>query len=146
MDIWQSIPGMLFRFVLILWKKMLSLRAGGTSFDPEIKGQDGRTYLVFLNLQPGYDEVVFTRLQAKGCDIADAKAVQGDSIIPDYVPKGEWTHDAIPLRIVVPPKSRGEPVASYPVMIRPRSEVDHVKFVLTGGILNRLSATRTLLD
>ena len=70
MDIWQSIPGMLFRFVLILWKKMLSLRAGGTSFDPEIKGQDGRTYLVFLNLRPGYDEVVFTRLQAKGCDIA----------------------------------------------------------------------------
>ena len=31
MDIWQSIPGMLLRVLLILKKNMLSLRAGGTS-------------------------------------------------------------------------------------------------------------------
>ena len=146
MEILRSIPGMLIRLILNLWKKMLSLRAGGTSFDPEVIDKKNRTFLVFLNIEPGYDEVVFTRLQARGCDLADAKEVGGKFGIPDYEPIGEWSPDEFPLRIVVPPKSRGRSVQPFPVMIRPRKDVDHVKFVLTGGILNRLSAKRTLLD
>ena len=146
MDILQSIPGMLLRLILKLWKKMLSLRAGGTSFDPEVVEKDNRTFLVTLNIEPGYDEVVFTRLQVKGFDIADTKLVDGKFGMTDHVPSGEWVSDDFPLRIVVPPKSRGDKAPEVAVMIRPRSEVDHVKFVLTGGILNRLSAKRTLLD
>lgn len=146
MDIWQSIPGMLLRVLLILKKNMLSLRAGGTSFDPEVVEKENRTFLVHLNIEPGYDEVVFTRLQAKGFDIADTKLVDGMLGLSKYAPTGEWMSDVFPLRIVVPPKSRGDEAPDVSVMIRPRSDVDHVKIVLTGGILNRLSAKRTLLD
>lgn len=146
MEIVQSIPGMLFRLILNLWKKMLSLRAGGTTFDPEIIDQKGRDFLVFLNIEPGYDEVVFTRLQVKGCDLADTETTPGQLGIDDYFPTGEWLHDEYPLRIVVPPKSRKKTFQPIPIMIRPRSDVENVTFVLTGGILNRLSAKRTLRD
>lgn len=145
MEIWQSIPGMLLRLFLMLKNKMLSLRAGGASFDPEIVEKDDRTFLVHLNIEPGYDEVVFTKLQAKGCDISGTKLVDGKFGLIDHVPSGEWSSDVFPLRIVVPPKSRGEGAPEVTVVIRPRSDVDHVKFVITGGILNRLSAERTLL-
>ena len=146
MEIVQSIPGMLFRLILNLWKKMLSLRAGGTTFDPEVVDHKDGNFLVFLNIEPGYDEVVFKRLQVKGCDLADTETLLLTYGIVDYIPKGEWRHDEFPLRIVVPPKTRKKTFPPIPIMIRPRTDVENVTFVLTGGILNRLSATRTLLD
>lgn len=146
MEILQSIPGMLFRLILNLWKKMLSLRAGGTTFDPEVVDHKDGNFLVFLNIEPGYDEVVFKRLQVKGCDLADTDTTPGQLGIDEYFPTGEWLHDEFPLRIVVPPKSRKKTFPPIPIMIRPRTDVENVTFVLTGGILNRLSAKRTLRD
>lgn len=140
----QSIPGMLARLFLLLWKKMLSLRASGSSFDPEIIEQQGDEFVVILHIYPGSDEVVFTRLSAKGFDVAPASVTHNSYGLFEFHRDGEWTKDEQQVRIVMPPKSRNESKKDVAVMIRPRAAAEHVKFVLSGGFMNRLTAKRVL--
>lgn len=140
----QSIPGMLARLFLLLWKKMLSLRASGSSFDPEIIEQKGDEYVVILHIFPGSDEVVFTSLSAKGFDLAPASATVNGYGLYEFHRNGEWSKDEQPVRIVMPPNSRRKSRKEVAFMIKPRSPTERVKFVLSGGFMNRLSAKRVL--
>lgn len=140
----QSIPGMLFKLILLAWKKMLSLRASGTSFDPEIVERKGDAFVVLIHIFPGSDEVLFRSLQASGCDIAPGTAAFTKEGLYDFRRCGEWSRDEMTVRVIIPPKTRRSSEETLIVVIRPRSTREKVKFVLSGGLLSRLSASRVL--
>lgn len=140
----QGIPGMLVKLVLLAWQKMLSLRASGTSFDPEIIERKGDMFVVLIHVFPGSDEVLFRKLQVKGFDISHGSAKFGEAGLYDFHQDGGWSKDEMPLKVIVPPKTRRAAEEALIVVIRPRTPCEKAKFVLSGGFLNRLSASRFL--
>lgn len=127
---------------------MFSLRASGTSFNPEIRERQGDALLVWITIFPGNDEVEFLSLRANDCDIA--MAVEHYETMPDFIlpvsvfAPGDFCHESLPVHWIVPPAAQSCEELRYCIFIRPKKGLTRVKFTLSGGWLNQLTATRSL--
>lgn len=132
----------------VIWgiKNMRALNACGTSMDPVIIPESDDVFHVEIHVQPGKDEVVFTELKIPNCQIAlaDMELSPGDCIIWRPVQSGEFRDSKIPVRLIVPPESRGEKPELLHALVRIPANQDSIRIILSGGWLRCLSTTRAV--
>ena len=135
----------------MLVKKMLSLRACGTSFDPIVTKLEDGSFGLQINIYPGRDEVVFTELSIPGCDIAEgfqdlAHSTRGDVIFlyRQITQKSTFAKDSLKIVAVIPPSVRNTGPERLFAIIRPRVPKNSIRITLRGGWLNCLTTQRTL--
>lgn len=109
--------------------------AQGVEFNPYLQDNCDGTYTVKVKLSPGKDEVFFDTFIAKGCDVAlgNKDAIQSS-----------FYKDKIAIRVPVPCFKNDPCCTRVYFVIRPRTNSDSVRFVVKGGWLSQLSATRYL--
>lgn len=135
MDFVFSFFKMTVSAVLALTRFIVSLKARGIEFNPYISDNKDGTYTVEAWLKPGKDEVFFDTFVAKGCDVA---------LGYQRIVKSPFHHDKISVRVLVPCKRTDSSERSVSFVIRPRTNSDAVRFIIKGGWLSQLSATRHL--
>ena len=121
--------------ILSLARFIMSLRAKGVEFNPYLHDNHDGTYTVEAELTPGKDEVFFDTFVAKGCDVALGYQ---DAI------QSPFHKDKIAIRVPVPCFKNDPCCTRVYFVIRPRTNSDSVRFVVKGGWLSQLSATRYL--
>ena len=150
-DFLVAVLKLFMSLIMRLSKSIQSLRASGTSFDPEIGSVENGVYHVCIHITPGNDEVVFETLKVPGCQISNTTEELFDSHDPDIVflcfkhpSDGKYYDTKLPIQWVIPPASRHNKPKVFHVCIKPTLPMKRVKFVLSGGWLNQLSAKRVL--
>lgn len=150
-DFFVAVLKLFMSLIMRFAKSIHSLRASGTSFDPEISPAENGVYRVCIHITPGNDEVVFDSLKIPGCQISNTTERLFDSGNPDIIfvcfehpSDGKYYDTKLPIKWVIPPSSRGDKPLLFHICIKPTTPMKHVKFVLSGGWLNQLSAKRVL--
>lgn len=150
-DFLVAVLKLFMSLIMRLSKSFQSLRASGTSFDPEIGTAENGVYHVCIHITPGNDEVVFESLKVPGCQISNTTEELFDSHDPDIVflcfkhpSDGKYYDAKLPIQWVIPPASRYSKTHVFHICIKPTHPTKRVKFVLSGGWFNQLSANRVL--
>lgn len=149
----EDIPRLIVSALIKAWKYIMSLRASGTTFDPEIGEKEADGFPVEISVYPGNDEVVFDKVTVPGCDIASAEMSITDLSSRDVSYIGfttkkvsTFSKDSLPIFLKVHPKIRDESPVTLHLFIKPRKEMKSVKISISGGWLNKLTARRSILS
>lgn len=150
-DFLVAVVKLFMSLIMRLFKSIHSLRASGTSFDPEIGTAENGVYRVCIHITPGNDEVVFDSLKIPGCQVSNTTEKLCDSRNPEVIflcfehpSDGKYYDTKLPINWVIPPASRQNKAQVFYICIKPTAPMKRVKFVLSGGWLNQLSAKRVL--
>ena len=151
-EVFESFAKSFLSLMAMLVKKMLSLRACGTSFDPIVTKLDDGSFGLQINIYPGRDEVVFTELSIPGCDIAEgfqniAHNTHGDVLFRyrQITKNSAFAKDSMKISAVIPPAVRNTGPEIIFAVIRPRGAKNSIRVTLRGGWLNCLTTKRSLI-